>query len=198
MEISFRMRETICRARPFGKPAPPLFFMSLKAGIERAEEHMVRLVQAESPAQLAQAQKILVEYAEALPGIDLCFQNFDREVNELPGAYAPPDGRLLLAEDDESVIAGCVALRRLDADTCEMKRLYVRPAFRGRRLGRVLTEAIISEAQKIGYQRMRLDTLPGMMDDAIVLYRTLGFREIEPYYNNPVDGTLYMELSLVS
>jgi len=172
--------------------------MSLKAGIERAEEHMVRLVQAESPAQLAQAQKILVEYAEALPGIDLCFQNFDREVNELPGAYAPPDGRLLLAEDDESVIAGCVALRRLDADTCEMKRLYVRPAFRGRRLGRVLTEAIISEAQKIGYQRMRLDTLPGMMDDAIVLYRTLGFREIEPYYNNPVDGTLYMELSLVS
>lgn len=159
---------------------------------------MIRLVQAESPARLAQAQRIFMEYAEALPGIDLCFQNFDREVRDLPGAYAPPDGRLLLAEDDESEIAGCVALRRLDADTCEMKRLYVRPAFRGRRLGRELTEAIISEAQKIGYRRMRLDTLPGMMDDAIRLYRTLGFREIEPYYHNPVEGALFMELSLVS
>jgi ribosomal protein S18 acetylase RimI-like enzyme len=139
-----------------------------------------------------------MEYAEALPGIDLCFQNFDREVRELPGAYALPDGRLLLAEDKSREIMGCVALRRLDAETCEMKRLYVRPAFRGRRLGRELTEAVISEAQKIGYRRMRLDTLPGMMDDAIRLYRTLGFREIEPYYHNPVEGAVFMELSLVS
>lgn len=159
---------------------------------------MVKLVQAESPAQLAEARKILMEYAEALPGIDLCFQNFDREVLDLPGAYAPPGGRLLLAEDDASEIAGCVALRRLDADACEMKRLYVRPAFRGRRLGRELAQAVIIEAQKIGYRRMRLDTLPGMMDDAIRLYRTLGFSEIEPYYHNPVEGALFMELSLVS
>ncbi|HEX8773486.1 MAG TPA: GNAT family N-acetyltransferase [Pyrinomonadaceae bacterium] len=159
---------------------------------------MVKLVQAESAAQLAGARKIFMEYAEALPGVDLCFQNFDREVNELPGAYAPPDGRLLLAEDDESEIMGCVALRRLDPETCEMKRLYVRPAFRGRRLGPELAQGIIGEARKIGYRRMRLDTIPGMMDDAIRLYRTLGFREIEPYYNSPVESTLFMELSLVS
>lgn len=156
---------------------------------------MIKLVQAESAAQLAQARELLLEYAEALPGIDLCFQNFDFEVRDLPGAYAPPDGCLLLAAD-EGAIAGGVALRRLGAETCEMKRLYVRPAFRGRRVGGELARAIITEARKIGYRRMRLDTLPGVMDDAIRLYRTLGFREIEPYYHNPVEGALFMELML--
>ena len=157
---------------------------------------MVKLFRAESATQLAQARKLFMEYAEALPGIDLCFQNFDRELMELPGAYAPPDGRLLLAVDDESRIAGCVALRRLDAETCEMKRLYVRPEFRGRRVGVELARAILVEAREIGYRRMRLDTLP-IMTDAIRLYRTLGFKEIEPYYHNPVEGALYMELELL-
>ncbi|HVG31682.1 MAG TPA: GNAT family N-acetyltransferase [Pyrinomonadaceae bacterium] len=156
---------------------------------------MADVVQAESAAQLAQARSLFMEYAEALPGIDLCFQNFDRELMNLPGAYAPPDGRLLLALDG-SALAGCVALRRVGADTCEMKRLYVRPAFRGRRIGALLADSIIEEARRVGYRRMLLDTLP-IMTDAIRLYRALGFREIAPYYHNPVEGTLYMELLLV-
>jgi GNAT superfamily N-acetyltransferase len=157
---------------------------------------MLKLVQARSEAQLAQARALFREYSEALPGINLCFQNFESELKELPGAYAPPGGRLLLAVDDESEIAGCVALRRLGAETCEMKRLYVRPAFRGRSIGRELAQGAITEAREIGYRRMRLDTLPGVMDDAIMLYLTLGFRETEPYYYNPVEGAVFMELSL--
>ena len=155
---------------------------------------MAEIIQADGAAQVAEARKLFMEYAEALPGIDLCFQNFDRELAELPGAYAPPDGRLLLASDQGSV-AGCVALRRLGADACEMKRLFVRPAFRGRRVGIELAHSIIEEARSIGYGRMLLDTLP-VMTDAIRLYRSLGFKEIEPYYHNPVEGALFMELEL--
>jgi carbonic anhydrase len=155
---------------------------------------MIVLFRAEASAQVAQARALFLEYADALPGVDLCFQNFDREVAELPGAYAPPDGRLLLAADEDR-LAGCVALRRLAPDTCEMKRLYVRPEFRGRRAGVKVARSIIEEARGIGYKRMLLDTLPSMTD-AIRLYRALGFKEIEPYYHNPVEGTLFMELEL--
>ena len=154
----------------------------------------MRFVQAVSESQIQDARNLFEEYAAGL-GISLCFQNFDQELANLPGDYAAPDGRLLLAEL-EGELAGCVALRKLAETTCEMKRLFVRPGFRGKRLGKTLVQAIIGEAKAIGYQRMRLDTIPGKMDDAISLYRGIGFEEVEPYYNNPTAGTLYMELDL--
>jgi ribosomal protein S18 acetylase RimI-like enzyme len=153
----------------------------------------VRLIQAETVEQVAEAHKLFEEYADSI-GTDLCFQNFAQELAALPGEYVPPTGRLILAYDDEEA-AGCVALRKLEEGVCEMKRLYVRPAFRGTGLGRRLAEAVIAEAAEIGYPKMRLDTLPQMIS-AIAMYRKLGFREIEPYRFNPVGGTLYMELNL--
>ncbi|MCA1621034.1 MAG: GNAT family N-acetyltransferase [Acidobacteria bacterium] len=153
----------------------------------------MRLCCAETVEQVEEARRLFREYEEAA-GVDLCFQNFAEELAALPGDYAPPSGRLILGYADEE-LAGCVALRRLEEGVCEMKRLYVRPAFRGTGLGRKLAEAVIGEAVEIGYDRMRLDTLP-QMSAAIAMYRTLGFREIEPYRFNPVGGTLYMELSL--
>src|SRR5213593_3671901 len=145
----------------------------------------MRLTQATSNVDVAKARQLFEEYAAAL-GISLCFQNFDQELADLPGKYSPPTGRLLLAFSDEQ-LAGCIALRKLDSKTCEMKRLFLRPAFRGQGLGRGLVDAIINEAQSIGYERMRLDTLPGRMDTAIALYRAIGFQEIAPYYDNPVE-----------
>lgn len=153
----------------------------------------MRLCRAETAEQVEEARRLFKEYEEAT-GVDLCFQNFAEELKSLPGDYAPPSGRLILGHVDDEV-AGCVALRRLDKGVCEMKRLYVRPAFRGTGLGRKLAEAVIGEAVEIGYERMRLDTLP-QMGAAIAMYRTLGFREIEPYRFNPVGGSLFMELSL--
>jgi len=150
--------------------------------------------QAESPADIAHARELFLEYAQSL-GFSLCFQNFDKELADLPGDYAPPSGRLLLAEYEGS-LAGCVALHKLEEETCEMKRLYLRPQFRGRRLGRVLADRIITEARHIGYRRMRLDTIEPVMKDAVAMYRKLGFREIEPYCANPIAGALYMELKL--
>jgi ribosomal protein S18 acetylase RimI-like enzyme len=154
----------------------------------------MRLFQVLSESDIQHAHKLFEEYAAGL-GFSLCFQNFDQELASLPGDYAAPGGRLLLAES-EGEVAGCVALRKLDDSTCEMKRLFVRPEFRGKRLGKSLIQTIISEARTIGYQRMRLDTIPGKMDDAIALYRNIGFKEVGPYYNNPTPGTLYMELDL--
>ena len=156
----------------------------------------MRLTQAVEESQIQDARKLFEEYAAGL-GISLCFQNFDRELAALPGDYAPPEGRLLLAEI-EGEIAGCIALRRLGPGICEMKRLFIRPEFRGKKLGQLMVQAIIAEARAIGYERMRLDTLPGLMDQAINLYRKMGFREVEPYYNNPSPSTLYMELDLTS
>ncbi|HEY6371691.1 MAG TPA: GNAT family N-acetyltransferase [Candidatus Sulfotelmatobacter sp.] len=151
-------------------------------------------VQAESPAQLAQARELFLEYAQSL-GFSLCFQNFDQELAGLPGDYSPPDGRLLLAQF-EGQPAGCVALHKLESGICEMKRLYLRPQFRGKGLGRGLADRIIAEARQIGYQRMRLDTVEPRMKDAVAMYRRIGFREIAAYCKNPIAGALYMELQL--
>jgi putative acetyltransferase len=154
----------------------------------------MNFIQVSSPEDIQNARALFEEYAARLQ-IDLCFQSFDKELAGLPGQYAPPDGRLLLAIEAEQ-IAGCVALRKIGEGTCEMKRLFLRSAFRGKGLGRKLAAAIIAEAHQIGYERMRLDTLPGRMDQAIALYRSLGFREIPAYYHNPVEGATFMELSL--
>ena len=144
-----------------------------------------------------QAARTLFEEYEAGLGISLCFQNFAEELKNLPGDYAPPEGRLLLATADDQ-LAGCIALRKLSDGPCEMKRLFVRPAFRAHGLGRVLVQSIIDEASKLGYTHMRLDTLPGRMDKAIALYQSMGFVEIEPYCQNPVEGAKFMELKLAT
>jgi putative acetyltransferase len=154
----------------------------------------LRMTQASSPAQIAQVRELFLEHAKSL-GFSSCFQSFDQELAGLPGDYSPPDGRLLIAEY-EGEIAGCVALHKLEPGICEMKRLYLRPAFRRKGLGRRLAETILNEAHSAGYQRLRLDTVERMMRDAVGLYRALGFREIAPYRANPMEGTLYMELVL--
>jgi putative acetyltransferase len=155
---------------------------------------MIEFTRAETAQDVGRARELFLEYAESL-GFSLCFQNFDREVAELPGAYGAPEGRLLLVADDQS-LAGCGGLRKIGEGICEMKRLYVRPAFRGKGIGRALAVRLIEEARAIGYERMLLDTLPGKMDEAVGMYRSLGFREIEPYCHNPVEGALFMELVL--
>ena len=152
------------------------------------------LAQAQSPIQIAEARELFLEYAQSL-GFSLCFQNFDKELAGLPGDYAPPDGCLLLAEYENS-LAGCIALHKLEEGICEMKRLYLRPEFRGKGLGRALAKAVINAARNIGYHRMRLDTVEPVMKDAVALYRLLGFEEIAPYRPNPIAGAMYMELKL--
>jgi len=155
---------------------------------------ILTFAQAESLTQIAQARELFLEYAQSL-GFSLCFQGFDKELADLPGDYAPPDGRLLLAEYDGK-FAACVALHKLESGICEMKRLYLRPQFRGKGLGRALAERIISDARQIGYARMRLDTVEPIMKDAVAMYRKLGFNEIPPYRTNPIAGAMYMELEL--
>jgi len=158
---------------------------------------MLTIFPAEAPDHITAARQLMREYEAAL-GISLCFQNFDEELRSLPGKYAPPSGRLLLADVDGR-IAGVIALRPVElAGVCEMKRLFVRPEFRGLSLGRALVHELIAQARSVGYQCMRLDTMQGKMDRAIALYRMVGFREIPPYYDSPVKETLFLELDLTA
>lgn len=156
---------------------------------------MLSIIQAESAEQIATARELMMEYSTLLE-LDLCFQGFDEELRTLPGKYAPPAGRLLLALWKGNT-AGMIALRPFGEEgVCEMKRLYVRPEFRAHGIGRALAERVITAAAEIGYTRMRLDTVPGKMDRAIAMYREMGFREIEPYYKAPAGQMLFLELSL--
>ncbi len=165
---------------------------TLGAG-ERQAVHQLRY--AESPEDIEAARALFREY-EAWLGFDLCFQDFEQELAALPGAYAPPSGRLILALHDGGV-AGCIALRRIEdkPEFCEMKRLFVREKYRGLHIGRALAEAAIAEARRIGYSVMRLDTLE-RMKDARALYGAFGFKEIPAYRFNPIEGAVFMELSL--
>ena len=155
---------------------------------------MIEILQAATTEQIEQARRLFREY-ETRVGLNLCFQNFAEEVAGLPGKYARPDGRLLLAFSDEK-LAGCIALRKLADEICEMKRLFVREDFRGQRIGKLLIENLIEEARILGCKKMRLDTYPPKMAKAVRLYESCGFREIAPYYHNPYGKTLFMEKSL--
>lgn len=145
-------------------------------------------------ADIADVSRLFEAYAASLP-VDLSYQDFAAELGDLPGRYAPPSGALLLATGRGGEALGCVALRALDGDVCEMKRLYVGPAGRGLGLGRALAEAVIGEARRLGYREVRLDTLPTMAA-AQGLYRTLGFEPTPAYYDTPVEGTVFMRLDL--
>jgi ribosomal protein S18 acetylase RimI-like enzyme len=152
------------------------------------------LVEATSPDDVIQTRRLFRAYADWL-GVDLCFQGFERELADLPGAYAPPPGRLLIARVGSDVV-GCVGLRPLEPGVCEMKRLWVEPGFGGHGIGRALAEQIVAAAREIGYRRMRLDTMPARMPAAQHLYASLGFREIPAYYHNPLDGVVMLEREL--
>lgn len=153
-----------------------------------------------SPADTEAIKTLMREYAESL-GFSLAYQDFETELAGFPGKYAPPDGALLLATVGGDA-AGTVALRKMDEGVCEMKRLYVKPAFRGRRtadgrsIGRALAEDIVTIGRERGYRRLRLDTIGGKMLQALSLYRSMGFVEIPPYYASPIPDTAYLELVL--
>ena len=154
----------------------------------------MEIIQAQSSDQIESARELFKEYAAWL-GFSLCFEDFEKELRTLPGGYAPPRGRLLLAIENDRV-AGCVAVREIADGICEMKRLYVRPAFRGSGLGRTLVDQIIEAARQVGYRKMRLDTIPEKMDRALAMYTSLGFEEIEQYYENAPEGATFLELKL--
>jgi GNAT superfamily N-acetyltransferase len=153
-----------------------------------------RLASADSGPRLDGVRTLFREYQDFL-GFPLCFQDFEAELAGLPGRYAPPEGRILVAEDEGGRVAGVIALRKIGEAVCEMKRLYVRPEFRGRGLGRLLADAIVREAVAIGYRTMKLDTVP-KLKEAIALYRSMGFRETAGYCHNPIEGALFFEKDL--
>jgi len=155
----------------------------------------MKIIPADTPEHLDCVRELFRQYAEALD-VDLCFQEFDDELDSLPGKYAPPDGRLALAIEGDRA-AGCVAIRKSEQGVCEMKRLYVRPEFRARGMGRRLAEEMVSQATRAGYAVMRLDTLD-RLTEAMELYESLGFRRTDPYYDNPLDGVVFWELLLDS
>ena len=155
---------------------------------------MLKIFLVEKDQDLTSARQLLIEYADSLD-FDLDFQGFDEELANLPGDYVPPKGYLLLAEY-KGQLAGCVALRQLEESICEMKRLYVRPEFRGLGIGKALAQFVIEQARTIGYTYMRLDTAPSMQA-ARALYLSLGFRQISPYRYNPIEGAVFMELELL-
>lgn len=157
------------------------------------ERHRIQILPAHSREAIPMVRTLFLEYAVWLK-IDLCFQGFDEELKQLPGDYAPPGGRLYLAQSNGEVV-GCGALRQWSLDIGEMKRLYVRETYRGQGVGKRLALQVIEGARSIGYRTVRLDTLP-IMGNAIELYRALGFKEIAPYRANPVPGALYFELDL--
>ena len=175
---------------------------SVAGGADRADASRTLVRPAAGDDDFRAARELFTEYAAWL-GIDLCFQGFNEELATLPGKYAPPKGRLFLAfarRDEAPHVAGCVAIRPLQVDTtttsCELKRLWVRDAFRGLGLGRALTVAAIDAARTIGYRSIKLDTLPSIMPNAVAMYRSFGFVECQPYYHNPIPGSMYMELAL--
>jgi putative acetyltransferase len=161
---------------------------------QNAKAAGARIIHAETPQQLIAVRDLLREYWKSF-NLCPCFFDFDEELNGLPGDYAPPDGRLLLAEHEGNIV-GCVALRKLEDGICEMKRLYLRPQNRGKGLGRLLAETVMAEARAAGYELMRLDTIEPLMKDAIALYQKLGFSEIAPYRRNPIAGAMFMEKEL--
>ena len=154
---------------------------------------MLRIFQAETDEHVAQVHTLFIEYAGCV-GHDLEFQHFSDELSSLPGSYAPPTGRLLLAAEGDELV-GCVALRQQTPEICEMKRLYIREPFRGRGFGRQMAIAVIDAARQIGYKRMRLDTLATMTIPRS-LYQSLGFVGVDPYYDNPIPGATFFELEL--
>ncbi|MEO8128945.1 MAG: GNAT family N-acetyltransferase [Bryobacteraceae bacterium] len=153
----------------------------------------LRIREAASSDDLEQVRRLFAAYAGSL-GVSLCFQNFEQELAGLPGACAAPKGCLLLA-DFEGTAGGCVALRPMRDGACEMKRLFIAPEFRGSGAGRLLAQAIMAKAKALGYAAIRLDTLP-FMAAAIQMYESLGFQHIDPYYDNPVPGALFLECKL--
>jgi len=153
----------------------------------------MNIIQAETKQQVEKTKELFIEYGKSLD-FELCFQDFDKELADLPGYYSPPDGRLFLAELGGE-IAGCIALRKLEEGICEMKRLYVKPECRGKGVGRALAEAVIAHARDLGYASIKLDTL-GSMREANELYASLGFKECSPYRHNPCPCPIFMELAL--
>src|SRR5262245_19863982 len=163
------------------------------SGRQKVDKKMLKIDQLRTGDDLLETRALFLEYADSLE-IDLCFQDFDHELANLPGDYTPPDGLLLIARIDGST-AGCIALRKLEEGTCEMKRLFVRPQFRGLKVSRALAEALIAKARMLGYARMRLDTLPSMKS-AQALYQSMGFNEIPPYRHYQIEVVRFLELVL--
>lgn len=156
---------------------------------------MLDIIEANTAEQLATVRELFLEYAHSL-NFSLNFQSFDRDISELPGKYAPPDGRLYLAYWDKQV-AGCVALTKLGIGVCELKRLWVKPEFRGKGIGRALAQKLIDDAREIGYYRMMLDTIDTMVE-AMTLYESLRFERTKAYYNNPLPGATHFQKDLTA